>query len=248
MKIRLENVSKEYNLGKTKVRALDNVNFQVDEQEFITIAGPSGSGKTTLLNVLGCLDTPSEGSVYFDDKKISDLSLAKKADLRNEKIGFIFQSFNLIPVLSVYENIELPTLIGHKKTKSKETRDWIMHLISAVGLENRVKHRPDELSGGQRQRVAIARALVNKPACILADEPTANLDSDTSFMILELLQQLNRDEKTSFVFCTHDVDIISQCSSVVRIKDGQIVSDPRTQQSNGQPSVKEGVIIADATV
>lgn len=223
MEIKLTNVSKEYSLGATTVTALKNINLTVKSGEFITFAGPSGSGKTSMLNMLACLDTPSNGVVTFDGVDAKTLDLTARAYLRNEKIGMIFQSFNLMPVLNVYENIELPTLIGKKPKKKKETRDWIMHLINSVGLEDRLKHKPEELSGGQRQRVAIARALVNRPELVLADEPTANLDSTTSMKILELMRQLNRDEKCGFVFSTHDPDIVSQCETVIRMRDGEVI-------------------------
>jgi len=225
MEIKLANVSKEYDLGAAKVMALKNINLTVHSGDFITFAGPSGSGKTSILNMLACLDTPSNGVVTFDGEDANSLDLTARAHMRNEQIGMIFQSFNLMPVLNVYENIELPTLIGKKQKKRNETRDWIMHLITCVGLEDRVKHKPEELSGGQRQRVAIARALVNRPELVLADEPTANLDSATSVKILELMRQLNRDEKCGFVFSTHDPDIVRQCESVIRMRDGEIISE-----------------------
>lgn len=218
----LNKVDKEYSLGNTKVKALNGVDFIIKSQDFITVAGPSGSGKTTLLNMLGCLDTPSHGEVLFDGINSNTLSLSDRAHLRNEKVGFIFQSFNLMPVLNVYENIELPAKIGRKKQANKELQEWIMHLVDSVGLADRVKHRPDELSGGQRQRVAIARALVNKPELVLADEPTANLDSNTGMRILDLMRKLNQEEQTAFVFSTHDPDVIDICDHVVKMKNGSI--------------------------
>lgn len=224
MEIVLKQVKKEYTLGKTTVAALKGVDFRVQAQDFITIAGPSGSGKTSMLNMLGCLDTPLSGEVLFDGVSVQTLDMNARAVLRNEKIGYIFQSFNLMPVFNVYENIELPARIGGRKQDVKQLRAWIMHLVEAVGLSDRVTHRPDELSGGQRQRVAIARALVNKPQLVLADEPTANLDADTAQRILELLRELNQKEKTALVFSTHDQDIIDQCDRVVRMKSGNIIS------------------------
>lgn len=223
MEILLRNVKKEYSLGKSKVEALKGINYQINPRDFLTFAGPSGSGKTSLLNLIGCLDTPSSGEVLFDGVDVKTLDLTARAYLRNEKIGFIFQSFNLVPVLNVYENIELPARIGRKRTDSKQLRDWIMHLVAAVELGDRVNHRPDELSGGQRQRVAIARALVNKPELVLADEPTANLDSDTAVKILDLMRKLNTEEKTTFIFSTHDQEIIDRCDRVVRLKNGQLL-------------------------
>ncbi len=224
MEIVLSNLHKEYTLGKTKVQALRGVSLTVKEQDFLTLAGPSGSGKTSLLNMLGCLDTPQEGEVRFDGVDANRLSASDRANLRNEQIGYVFQSFNLLPVLNVYENIELPARLGRKRHNPTELRHWIMHLIDAVGLSDRLHHRPDELSGGQRQRVAIARALVNKPKLLLADEPTANLDSETAIKILELLRRINREEKTAMVFSTHDPEIIEQCDHVVRMRDGQLVT------------------------
>jgi len=220
MDIVLSKVKKEYTLGKTRVAALREVDFRVGACDFITLAGPSGSGKTTLLNLLGCLDTPDAGAVSFDGVDVKSLDLTARAWLRNEKIGFIFQSFNLMPVLNVYENIELPARIGRRRQDARRLRDWVMHLIDSVGLADRANHRPDELSGGQRQRVAIARALVNRPELVLADEPTANLDADTAHRILELMRKLNVEEKTAFVFSTHDQDIIDRCDRVVRMKSG----------------------------
>lgn len=223
MEILLRNVFKEYPLGKSKVEALKGINYQIKSRDFLTFAGPSGSGKTSLLNLIGCLDSPSSGEVLFDGVDVKTLDLTKRAYLRNEKIGFIFQSFNLVPVLNVYENIELPARIGRKRENGKALKEWIMHLVAAVGLDDRIKHRPDELSGGQRQRVAIARALVNRPELVLADEPTANLDSDTALKILDLMRKLNTEEKTTFIFSTHDQDIIDRCDRVVRLKNGQLL-------------------------
>jgi len=223
MLVDLNNVKKEYYLGKAKVQALRGISLTINRGDFITLAGSSGSGKTTLLNLVGCLDTPTEGTVFFGGTDISKLDLTERAHLRNEKIGFIFQSFNLIPVLNVYENVELPARVGKRKANGRELKDWIMHLIEAVGLGERIKHKPEELSGGQRQRVAVARALVNKPELVLADEPTGNLDSETAMKILDIMRKLNQEAKTTFLFSTHDQEIIQRCDSVVRIKDGHLV-------------------------
>ncbi len=223
MEVVLSEVKKEYTMGKTKVEALRGIDLTVKSGDFITIAGPSGSGKTSLLNIIGCLDTRFGGKGSFGGIDIKSLNLTEQAILRNEKIGYIFQSFNLLPVLNVYENIELPAKIGRKRNNGKGLRDWIMHLIDMVGLMDRINHKPEELSGGQRQRVAIARALVNKPQLVLADEPTANLDSETAIKILELMRKLNTEENTTFVFSTHDQDIIELCDPVVRIKSGLIL-------------------------
>ncbi len=223
MEIVLENVHKDYALGKTRVPALRGIDLSVKARDFITLAGSSGSGKTTLLNLMGCIDTPTTGTVRMDHTDLNRLDLTQRACLRNEKIGFIFQAFNLVPVLDVYENVELPARIGRKRRLDPGFRDWVMHLVDAVGLGDRVKHKPEELSGGQRQRVAIARALVNRPDLVLADEPTANLDSDTAVRILDLMRRLNEQEKTTFVFSTHDPDIVARCDRVIRMKDGRIV-------------------------
>lgn len=223
MEIILKDVKKDYTLGKTKVPALHGVSLTIKAGDFLTVAGPSGSGKTSLLNILGCLDKPQEGEVIFDGANVNQLDITERAHLRNEKIGYVFQSFNLMPVLNVYENIELPARIGRKRQDEKKLRDWIMHLIDAVGLSERINHRPEELSGGQRQRVAIARALVNKPKLLLADEPTANLDSDTAVKILDLLRKFNREEKTALVFSTHDQEIIDQCHDVLRMRNGVLM-------------------------
>ncbi|MFN7571014.1 MAG: ABC transporter ATP-binding protein [Betaproteobacteria bacterium] len=224
MEIVLNNVHKRYALGKTEVQALRGVSLRVQAQDFLTLAGPSGSGKTSILNMLGCLDTPQEGEVLFDGVNVGRLSATERAHLRNETIGYIFQSFNLMPVLNVYENVELPARIGRGRPDEKRLREWVLHLIDAVGLADRVHHRPDELSGGQRQRVAIARALTNHPQLLLADEPTANLDSETALKILELLRKVNREEKTALVFSTHDPEISEHCDHVLRMRDGQLVT------------------------
>jgi putative ABC transport system ATP-binding protein len=175
--VALENVRKIYPLGKVKVEAVRGVSFNIEKSDFISIAGPSGSGKTTILNMIGCIDTPTEGSVTIAGKATKGLTDRQITMLRHDVIGFIFQSFNLIPVLDVYENIDFPLLVGKQTMRRKEKEEWIEHLIEAVGLSAWRRHRPNELSGGQRQRVAIARALATKPAIVLADEPTANLDS-----------------------------------------------------------------------
>jgi putative ABC transport system ATP-binding protein len=187
----------------------------------VSIIGPSGSGKTTLLNIIGCIDTPTEGSVKIHNVEVNVLDDKQITDLRLHRIGFIFQTFNLIPVLTVRENVEFPLLLmkGHPKT---EIHFRVEQLIRAVGLMDYIEHKPAELSGGQRQRVAIARALVTKPGIVLADEPTANLDSATSISILELMRELNETEKTTFIFSTHDPDVLKYAKKIVKIKDGLI--------------------------
>ncbi|HEX7713024.1 MAG TPA: ABC transporter ATP-binding protein [Bacillota bacterium] len=220
--IEVKAVQKNYPLGKTTVHALRGVNLTVAEGAFLSIIGPSGSGKTTLLNIIGCIDTPSSGSVKVHDEEITQLSDKKITDLRLNKIGFIFQTFNLIPVLNVRENVEFPLLLMKKHSK-EEISSRVEKLIREVGLFDYIEHKPAELSGGQRQRVAIARALVTQPDIVLADEPTANLDSATSQSILELMKELNEKEKTTFIFSTHDPDVLKYAKSIVKIKDGLIV-------------------------
>ena len=220
----LKNISKTYTLGTTKVQALKNINLTVNAGEFACIMGPSGSGKSTLLNIIGCLDKPDEGEVYIDSVEVTGLARNELADVRAAKIGFIFQSFNLIPVLNVYENIEFPLFIKDEKAKKNEKREWIMKLINEVGLQQQIKHKPDQLSGGQRQRVAIARALVTKPKIVLADEPTANLDSETAGAIISLMQKLNKEENVTFIFSTHDPSITKYATNIYQLKDGKLAN------------------------
>jgi putative ABC transport system ATP-binding protein len=225
--VELENVKKYYMLGQTRVDALRGVSLSIGEGEFLAISGPSGSGKSTMLNMFGCIDVPSEGTVRIagvETERMSDKELTR---YRRTKISFIFQSFNLIPVLNVYENIEFPLLLQKSLTK-KERDDRVMKAIEEVGLADRVQNKSTELSGGQRQRVAIARALVTKPLLVLADEPTANLDSETGKRIIELMKKINETEGTTFVFSTHDAHIVSEARRVVRVLDGQIASNDGT--------------------
>jgi putative ABC transport system ATP-binding protein len=229
--IRLENVKKKYSLGKTTVEAVKNVSFDIQKGDFISITGPSGSGKSTILNMIGCIDTPTEGIVEINGtltKNLNDLEITK---LRHRTLGFIFQSFNLIPVLNVYENIEFPLLLGVTQVSQNERKDWIRYLIAEVGLEGREKHRANELSGGQRQRVAIARALATKPRIVLADEPTANLDSVTGDAILGLMKRINAEFGTTFVFSTHDQKIVNIANHVIRLKDGLVTENYLREES-----------------
>jgi len=219
----LVGVTKNYHLGKTTIQALKDIDFTIEEGEFISIVGPSGCGKTTLLNIIGCIDKPTSGKLLFKDKDVTLLTDNQEADNRLAEIGFIFQSFNLVPVLSMYENIEIPLILA--KVPRKERRKRIDHLIELVDLQEFVKHKPDELSGGQRQRVAIARALVNKPSLIIADEPTANLDSVSGDRILEAMREMNRQEKVTFIFSTHNQEILRFASRIIHLKDGLITSD-----------------------
>ena len=219
--ISLENVHKNYFLDKVKVSALKGITLTIDAGEFTVIAGPSGSGKTTILNLIGCVDTASEGKVVVGGIETGTLSERQLTDLRLHTIGFIFQSFNLIPVLNVIDNIEFPLLL-QDKLSPKERRIQVMKFIDRVGLSQYANHRPSELSGGQRQRVAIARALVTKPQIVLADEPTANLDSVTGQNIIDLMKEINTAEKTTFLFSTHDHSIMNQARRIIRLHDGRI--------------------------
>lgn len=218
MIVKCENVKKVYKLDKVFVDALKGINVEFEEGDFVCIMGPSGSGKTTLLNLIGCIDTPTEGKVFVKGVDTSTLSDNELSEFRNKTIGFIFQNFNLIPVLNVYENIEYPLLLG----KNKIDRDWIYYLIERVGLKNFIRHKPDELSGGQRQRVAIARSLVNKPTIVLADEPTANLDTRTGEMIIDLMLEINKENGTTFIFSTHSDILAKHAKKIIHILDGEL--------------------------
>ena len=217
--VAVKDVSKTYRLGTLTVTALAGVSLTVEAGEFLAVAGPSGSGKTTLLNLIGCLDTPTSGEIEIDGERVSALSQGQRADLRARKLGFIFQTFNLIPVLTAWENVEYPLLI-HRRGGDVASR--VRAALEQVGLGDRARHRPPELSGGQQQRVAVARALVTDPALVLADEPTANLDSRTGHEIIELMRRLNRERGTTFVFSTHDPRIMQAADRVLEISDGRL--------------------------
>jgi putative ABC transport system ATP-binding protein len=212
---------KNYTLGKVVVPALRGVTLDVVAGDFISIAGPSGSGKTTLLNLIGCVDTPTAGTVEVAGKDTRKLSERELTRLRLETIGFIFQSFNLVSVLTVFQNVELPLLLQRTLSSGERTKR-VLQLLDRVGLREHTNHRPSELSGGQRQRVAIARALVTRPALVLADEPTANLDSVTGQNILDLMKELNRTEKTTFIFSTHDQSVMAHANAIIRLADGKL--------------------------
>src|SRR5512144_3087597 len=219
--VSVKDAVKNYTLGNVVVPALRGVTLDVVEGDFIAIAGPSGSGKTTLLNLIGCVDTPTSGTVEVEGKDTRRLSERQLTTLRLHTIGFIFQSFNLVSVLSVFQNVELPLLL-QRQLSGADRATRVMALLDRVGIREYANHRPSELSGGQRQRVAIARALVTRPGIVLADEPTANLDSVTGQNILDLMKELNRTEKTTFIFSTHDARVWSYASAVVRLADGQL--------------------------
>ena len=235
--IELKNVSKIYQMEKVQVRAVDNASFKIEQGEFAALSGPSGSGKSTLLNMIGLIDLPTSGSIILEgtdvykginlekSKKVPFKIDSKLTELRRSHLGFIFQTFNLIPVLNVWENVEFPLTLGKSVASSlsaSEKKDWVSFLLETVGLSDWKNHKPTELSGGQRQRVAIARALVTKAPIILADEPTANLDSKNGDQILELMKKLNEELKTTFVFSTHDPKIVALSNHVIKIRDGKI--------------------------
>jgi putative ABC transport system ATP-binding protein len=210
-------------MGKTTLQALKGVSLTVEPGEFLCLAGPSGSGKTTLLNLIGCLDKPSAGKISVENQSTQNLSPYDLAQLRRHRIGFVFQTFNLIPVLTAYENVELPLILKGVLPNERERR--VMKMLEAMNIHALSKHRPDELSGGQQQRVAIARALVTEPAMVLADEPTANLDSETGIAIIDLMHKLNREQETTFIFSSHDPKVMERASRLVRLKDGLIVDN-----------------------
>jgi putative ABC transport system ATP-binding protein len=221
--IELEDVGRIYNLGKVRVPALRNVTLNIRGGEFMALAGPSGSGKSTLLNLIGCMDKPSSGRILFDGVDVTRISLPRLADTRRQKIGFVFQTFNLLPVLSAFENVEYPLLFSglSKAVRQKLVSEW----LEKVGLSMQAGRRPDQLSGGQRQRVAIARAMVTAPRLILADEPTANLDSATGEEILKLLTEINMETGTTLVIATHDPKIFQRAGRRVQLRDGAVVTD-----------------------
>ncbi|MFT4582950.1 MAG: putative ABC transport system ATP-binding protein [Gammaproteobacteria bacterium] len=218
--VRVERLYKDYLLGTQRVPALKNVSLVVRPGEFLAIAGPSGSGKTTLLNIIGCLDSPTEGNIYIRDAAVSEMSEDSLARIRSQRIGFIFQTFNLMPVLTAAENVEYPLL--NRAIARRKRREIVEYFLRLVGLEDYMGHRPNEMSGGQRQRVAIARALAVDPSIILADEPTANLDTKTGQAILDLMREINELQNTTFIFSTHDPKVISMAKRTMRIASGEI--------------------------
>jgi putative ABC transport system ATP-binding protein len=224
--LELNKVKKIYQQGKIEVPALRGVDLIVEEGEFTTIFGPSGSGKTTLLNMIGCLDTPTEGEIRLNDKKVSDLSRKELAMTRRYNIGFVFQSYNLIPVLTAYENVEFAIrLTDH--TSESQMKEKVLKMLAEVGLKGLESRRPNELSGGEKQRVAIARALVKEPKIVLADEPTANLDSETAADVVDIMRKMNKELGTTFIFSTHDPAVMKYASRFINLKDGMISADKR---------------------
>jgi putative ABC transport system ATP-binding protein len=224
---KVENVTRTFKLGNLETQALRGVNLSIESGEFTALVGPSGSGKTTLLQLIGCLDQPTSGQVYVNGKDVSKLNRNQRADMRRGTIGFIFQFFALIPTLTAYENIEMPLLLIGQG--ASERRERVTELLKAVDLTDRAHHRPDQLSGGQQQRVAIARALAPKPALILADEPTANLDTTNGKQVMETMTRLNQETGVTFVFATHDPRVIQYARRVVTLRDGVIVANPEAE-------------------
>jgi len=227
MSVKVENVEKVYRLGEIPVNALKDVSMELQKGEFVAVMGPSGSGKTTLLNLIGALDKPTKGKIYIDGKDLTTLKEKELTNLRRHTIGYIFQFYNLIPVLSAFENVELPMLIAGTPKKEREER--ARQLLASVGLTDRAAHRPDELSGGEQQRVAIVRALVNKPSVVLADEPTGDLDTKTGTEVMHALRDLSRSEEATVIVVTHDPIVADLASKVFEMRDGKII---RCRQDN----------------
>jgi len=227
--VKIENVARVYKIGKLETQALRGVNLSITNGEFTALVGPSGSGKTTLLQMIGCLDQPTTGRVFINDKDVTSLNRNQRADMRRATIGFIFQFFALIPTLTAYENVEMPLLLNGYAPK--ERHDRVMELLKAVDLTDRANNRPDQLSGGQQQRIAVARALAPNPKLILADEPTANLDTENGKQVMDLMAKLNKETGVTFIFATHDPRVIGYAKRVVTLQDGIITKD---SQSNGK--------------
>src|SRR5690242_3088042 len=232
----LEHIFKEYALGEQRVQALKDISLSIENGAFLAIAGPSGSGKSTLLNLIGCIDTPSRGRIFIEGQDVSGQTPDELSELRGRTIGFVFQTFNLFPVLSAEENVEYP-LLQFKELDAAERRSRVFRYLDVVNLSRFAKHLPNQLSGGQRQRVAIARALATQPKMVLADEPTANLDHKTGEGILQLMKDINGSFKTTFIFSTHDARVMEMADRLVRIEDGQITEE----------SVKEHEVLAGIT-
>lgn len=220
--VKIENVTRVYKTGSIETYALREVNLNINNGEFTALVGPSGSGKTTLLQMIGCLDQPTSGAVWVNGRDVTRLARDQRADMRREQIGFIFQFFALIPTLSAYENVEMPLLLTSQAANTRRAR--VLELLNAVGLADRADNRPDQMSGGQQQRVAIARALASNPALILADEPTANLDSANGEQVMEIMTRLNQETGVTFIFATHDPRVIKYARRTVTLRDGQIIA------------------------
>lgn len=231
----LDNICKKYNQGELAVMAIKNISLTIEKGEFVSIMGTSGSGKSTMMNILGCLDRPTEGHYFIEGEDVAQFNESRLADIRNKKIGFVFQSFNLLPKLSSVENVELPMV--YAGVGRKQRRERAIEALTKVGLEKRIYHKPNELSGGQRQRVAIARALVNDPSILMADEPTGNLDTKSTYEVMGIFQQLN-DEGVTVVMVTHEPDVAQFTKRIVVFKDGDIISDKPVENR----TLREGIV------
>ena len=238
--VKIENLSKYYTLGRQHIQALKDISLTIEDGLFLAIAGPSGSGKSTLLNLIGCIDSPSSGKIFIDGHDVSGKTPDQLADLRARTVGFIFQTFNLLPVLSAEENVEYP-LLQFKELSVTDRRERVTKYLEIVGLSKFARHRPNQLSGGQRQRVAIARALATQPKIVLADEPTANLDHKTGEGILQLMKQINREYNTTFIFSTHDKRVMTLADRLVGIEDGQIVLPALQAESDSAGDIREKI-------
>jgi putative ABC transport system ATP-binding protein len=236
----LQQVRKSYTLGRVRVPALHEVDERIFSGEFVALAGPSGSGKTTLLNIIGCVDKPDGGTIIIDGRDVTATPLHKLAALRRASLGYIFQTFNLLPVLTAFENVEYPLLLNGIRKDERHERVW--RWLDHVGIRSQARQRPDQLSGGQRQRVAIARAMVTDPLLVLADEPTANLDSATAMQILDLLAEINRSGGRTFIFATHDPSLMERAGRVIHVRDGRIATDHAADHAAGVVTLKERAV------
>ena len=231
--VEIDNISKNYQAGEVQVQALSNVTLSIEEAAFVSFVGPSGSGKTTMLNLIGCLDKPTKGNITVDGKRVNDLDRKQGADFRGSVFGFIFQAFNLFPVLTVYENVEYP-LVMIKNEPASNRKEKVLKVLEAVGMLDQQNKRPDQISGGQKQRVAVARALVTRPKLVLADEPTANLDHKTAVNVIRLMRDMRDKFKTTFIFSTHDPGVMGEAEIIHTLEDGRLThSTPRPLSGKG---------------
>jgi putative ABC transport system ATP-binding protein len=235
--IQLNKVSRVYEMGETSIQALADINLDIEQQTFVSFVGPSGSGKTTLLNLIGCLDKPSTGEIKVNDVRVNEFNRKDAAVFRGTNIGFIFQNFNLLPVLTVYENVEYP-LIMVQSVAEKERRERVLKYLEAVSMTDQKDKYPSQISGGQKQRVAVARALVTDPKLVLADEPTANLDHKSAFKVIELMRQMQRELKTTFIFSTHDPKIVKEAEIIYTLEDGRLVNKELVTNPDNQAKGK----------
>ena len=228
--VEIDNISKNYQMGEVQVQALRNVSLSIDEAAFVSFVGPSGSGKTTMLNLIGCLDKPTEGKIVVDGKQVNDLDRRQSAIFRGSVFGFIFQAFNLFPVLTAYENVEYP-LVMLKNESAPNREEQVLKVLEAVGMLDQKDKRPDQLSGGQKQRVAVARALVTRPKLVLADEPTANLDHKTAVNVIRLMRGMRDKFNTTFIFSTHDPSVMGEAEVIHTLEDGRLINSKHSSAS-----------------